>query len=178
MLQTVVHMHYVWLSKRTLKPRDEYLDEKPLSSCYYYFWNNLNISAQNWWCCCCCWSMHDFFFLLGGMDYHNIRKRGGRALLALGIPIKHDLNFDTQNSLRHPKHTINIILHRINTLPACLLACFIIIQPNLSEKDVSNSWVDIISHWLTRWYHISIFELHRLCTLCPQFSTNNHLFEC
>src|SRR5574341_1170630 len=77
-----------------------------------YCYRNLNIGGQN-----CCGSVDDFFLLLGRVDGDNIRKRGGRALLALRIPIKHDLNFDTKNSL--------------------------------SEKNVSNSRVNIVSDWLT-----------------------------
>lgn len=35
--------------------------------------------------------------------------------------------------------------------------------------------VDIIFARLTRGYHISILELHRLCTLCPELTTHNDL---
>ena len=109
---------------------NKYLEEKKksLSSCYYYW--NLNISGQN----CCCWSMDDFFFLLGRMDYDNIRKRGGRALLALRIPIKHDLNFDTKNSLTQKE--ITSTQQSIYYVSTCF---YDLSKANLSEKNVSNS---------------------------------------
>ncbi|KAF3946076.1 hypothetical protein CMV_027619 [Castanea mollissima] len=40
---------------------------------------------------------------------------------------------------------------------------------------MSNSRVNIFIDWLTRRNHISILELHGLCTMCPKFFTNNHL---
>lgn len=51
-------------------------------------------------------------------------------------------------------------------------------QANLSQKNMSHSWVDIFFNRLTRRNHVSILELHGLRTLCPKFSTHNNLLTC
>ena len=46
---------------------------------------------------------------------------------------------------------------------------------NLSEKDMSDSRVDVLIHRLTRRDHVAILELHGLGSLGPELSTHNDL---
>lgn len=53
---------------------------------------------------------------LGHVDGHHIGQRGHRSLLALGVPVEHDLDLDTQHSLQETRldlHFIFIWLARI-----------------------------------------------------------------
>lgn len=45
-----------------------------------------------------------FLFLFGRVDGDNIRKGSHRTLLPLWIPIEHNLDLDSKNSLKHEKH--------------------------------------------------------------------------
>jgi hypothetical protein len=47
--------------------------------------------------------------------------------------------------------------------------------PNLSEKNMPHSSIDILVDWMAGRDHIPILELHGFSTLCPKLPTHNDL---
>lgn len=115
------------------------------------------------------------------MDGHQVRQRGDGANLALRVPVEHDLNLDAKNTLQ--EH-INIRsekppnkLTSKNKLYDKTIHKQQTANTNLSEKDMSDSSVNVLVHRLTRRDHVAILELHGLGSLGPELTTHNNLHE-
>lgn len=129
-------------------------------------------------------------FLLWWMDGNQIWNGFSRALLALGIPIKHNFHLDPKNTLQKiigyklqseyskQADVIQLVPGTARTRSCVRLDS----KPepkgkssDLSQKHMPHSRVNVFLDRLTRWNHVPILEFHRFGTLSPKLAANNNL---